>query len=725
MATPKKSEGPSISMFSVAQDLVQQGLGEAAGLNEFNAEQSLLIDPSEYISFNKPTDVIVSKHYPGYKIFDLSGNNADEALGQLLANSLDSDSSLEEFRALMSSPDIASSVIMKLFPRAAVPLRRGKYLISEETVGTTVADALDGRTADSNVVTAVAHVFTKVLSKMDLILVDNSKKIVATSDSFAITMDGMKRIIMLESLKELFSDQFISIHTSKLTQDTTPILLAEILSRLFRRTSQAIPEIRLHLEQLDIVKATIQRYYKAPNELSNTVKSSSALAILAGYSNFLEASAVPGSLPEKHITWANADLVAALNSILLLIQSSPSIEAVSMNKFAEHFGTVPCSSSEGIYRGVVVYMVMGQKSELDVVESYDRSIGVELGLVPTEYVPATSIAQSISTSLCSPETFEGMANLVADEISNASWALDDTPVLRTIGVSKVDLLFLAMSKAETTAVINTDSDLFTFKMVFAARVAEQWRTRLGAATPDIAYFGNPSSVVVYTSGSERSLPTTLPTRSQTVDLTAAVDLLYLGAPTFVQRNVERPFSFNLDMLTKEGGKTVTKVLKCRVSMFKLLIGQAASMSANVGSSYGIVNEPGVDKDTRVLLALAAAYASSNDVVASDRAKSWIVETLEPLVTHPAVTRLAILAVNEAIVRGEIDARRNAIQTKQVIIRAYFATLLGMLERFSKVDANVSDELMKHIPISALSVKAAISLATMPMLVNASDLVESK
>jgi hypothetical protein len=675
----------------------------------------MLLDKAEFVTFHKPLEILISRHYPGYRMFDLVGAGADEALGQLLSRSLDTDDALEDFRHVLSSPEIANNVTTTLFPRVSTPLRRGKYSISEHQLGDVVADVLSSKTSDPNVITAVAYVFTKVFSHMELVLPDPNKKIVATASSLALSMDDMKRIVMLESLRMIFSDESIKAFTSSLNQDATPVIIAEVIGRLLRYTSQQIPQVRLKLEQLSIVQSVIQMYYRDPTQLSNTVKASSALGALSTYSNFL-ADAV-GQKALNPPAEDNSDIAAACTSILTTLQSAASIEVMSLSKFVDYFGVVPCSAPDGIYRGVVMYLAMAQTSKLDVVDSYPTAIGAELALIPTEYVPATTIASNISSTVLRAEAFEGLANLVADEISNASYSLDDTPVLRTIGVSQSDLVYLAMAKAEATAVVKGSDSATGFGLVYAGTVQEQWRTRLGAATPTVAYFNSPSSILVYSSGGSAFVPSSLPARSQSVDLTTSMDLLYLGDRDFLVDSIERPFSFDITLDNpKEGEEDL--VLKCRVSMLELLVGKGTTTFSRGGASYAAVREPGVDRDLAIALSLATAYAGSNIDLVSDKAKSWIVEVMTPLVTHPAVVRLAVKALNEAILREGLDGRRYAPQYKQALVRAYFATLLGMLNRFGKIDSTLVEELMTHLPVSSLTVRAALSLASMPTALNA-------
>jgi hypothetical protein len=716
---PEKSVGPSINMFKIASAFAERQLAEESGMQELQATQSMLLSEGEFISFHKPMEILTSKHYPGYRMFDLSGANAAEALGLLLSLSLDSESSLEAFRHLLATPSIAHNVIMKLFPRPGVPLKRGAYATSENQIADTVTSELANLTSDSNVISAVTHVFVRVLSAMKLVLPDPDKKFVVAAGSLALTLSDMKRIIMLESLRDVFSDAMINSEAARLDQNATPNLIAEVIAGLLRRTSRSIPEIRLRLEQLDIVQALVHQYYKRPASLSNTIRASSSLATLAGYANFLA-----DSVSKKMITEdprSNSDMSAACSAILTLIQSAPSVESIALSKFASYFGSVPCSSTEGIFRGLVTYLPLSQTSKLDIVDAYAKKNSSELALVPSEYVPSTSIAKELSAKALAPDAFAGLANLVADEISNASWALDDTPILRTIGVSMNDLIYLAMDAAEVTAVMSTGENE-PFKLIFASKVEEHWRTRLGAATPDIAYFDNPASVLVYAHGSTSTEPTALPARAQSIDVTSAYDTTYVGdTASFLIGGLELPYSFSLDLANPDPSLPDIE-LKCRVSLLELLVGAGTEVDRG-GATYSIVKEPGVDRDLAISLSLAAAYAGSKNAMISDKAKSWIVEVLTPLATHPAITRMAIRAVNESVIKKGIDARRFAPQYKKVLVRAYFGTLFGLLNRFGKIDSDLVKDLMLVLPTESLTVRAALAMASMPTKINASNLYE--
>jgi hypothetical protein len=156
----------------------------------------------------------------------------------------------------------------------------------------------------------------------------------------------------------------------------------------------------------------------------------------------------------------------------------------------------------------------------------------------------------------------------------------------------------------------------------------------------------------------------------------------------------------------------------------MLVGSEGT-SDRGGAFYAIVREPGVDRDVTIALALAGAYASAGQAAIADKAKSWIVEVLTPLATHPAVTRLAVRALNEAVVRDKIDARRLAPQYKHAVITAYFSTLMAMLYRFGKINEDIGSMVIDNLPVTSLTVKAALSVATMPTALDASAMMDEK
>jgi hypothetical protein len=577
---------------------------------------------------------------------------------------------------------------------------------------------LSSRVVDQNVISAVAYVITSVLAHMDMVMFGPERRIVRTANTYALTMEDIKRTILTESLRDIFSGARIAEATKPLDADTTPNLIGESIARMLRHASHTIPEIRLRLEQLDMVQALVQTYYREPQKLTNTMRASTTLASLANYANFL-ADAVVRKKPAQ-LSTSNSDMREACSAILTVLQSAPSIDVIPLAKYADYFGVVPCAAADGIYRGLVVYTSLGQTSRLDVVNYYKKGPASELALLPTEYVPITTVASEINNSLLSVEAVQGLANLIADEIASARFAIDDLPALRTIGMTEEDLVYLAMAKSEIVAVTKSTLNSTSFRLVYAAKVAEYWRTRLNAATPSISYFDDPQSLLVYQAGAQSKLPTTMAVRSQSLDLSAAYDTTYhCSVEPFLAKDIARPYTLTV-MLKNPNDEGQQTELRLKISPLDLLVGQEPDVNRG-GAIYAMIKEPGVDRDIALIMAIASAYAASGPQIVADKAKSWIVETLTPLATHPAITRVATKALHHAVIAAKLDARKLAPQWKEAVLRAYFGTLLTLLYRFGKIDETVLEEINQNLPVNALSVKAALSLANMPMALDASVL----
>jgi hypothetical protein len=274
-----------------------------------------------------------------------------------------------------------------------------------------------------------------------------------------------------------------------------------------------------------------------------------------------------------------------------------------------------------------------------------------------------------------------------------------------------------MAQSQMTGVVKVDDDTMPFRLIYAVRVGEHWRSWIDAASPDIAYFADPQSALIYVSGATAQLPTALPARHQTLDLSSSYDTQYSGdVKSFLNDDIQRPFFFDISM-ENPGNDDI--VLKLKINPLELLTGKSKVVDRG-GAYYGIVREPGVDRDIAILLSIASGYARAESDVLSDKAKSWIVEVMTPLAAHPAITRLAVRAFNQAIVDNRLDARRFSTQYKQAMVRAYYGTLLGILMRMGKIDDQIRDRILKDLPVNSLSVKAALSLASMPMAIDASD-----
>lgn len=164
-------------------------------------------DALEFVSFTRPTDVMVSRWYPGYRVTDLTGKQAEEGIGLMLANTLTTIEALENFRRLLATPDLASEIITTLLPRANVAVRGRQYLMSEELVGKTTSEIMDRRGwTVPELQAAYSHAITRVLSSLELVQPGVDKRVVNVAPTYAVSAEDISRIILIESMRDVFSE---------------------------------------------------------------------------------------------------------------------------------------------------------------------------------------------------------------------------------------------------------------------------------------------------------------------------------------------------------------------------------------------------------------------------------------------------------------------------------------------------------------------------------------
>lgn len=678
-----------------------------------------MLSPGDAASFNKPTEILVSRWYPGYRVADLTGPGADEAVGVLLATSLSNDESLDSFRTLLATPDVAIRITLGLLPRAGVPVKRGKgYLVSEARIGKVVAEELSRYDSGPAVTAAITHVFVRIFNHMKIVQPGLDERTINVSEGFAIRARELRRYIMIEGMRDMFTDQRIATATRELNEDATPDLIGETIGRMLRETARLIPEVKLRLEQLNIAMQLVNAFHLAPSSLTKKMQASTALQSLAGYANFLENSA--GGMALELPLYANDDMIDAVNNILQVISSAPSMEPMPLSKFVSLFGFTPAVSSEGLYRGAVAYMPLGQTSKMDVADHLPRPDGCEMALVPAEYVHISQIAGELTRTLASAEAMTGVANIVADELVQSVADLGDPPMLYTIGVSDTDLIYLAIGMSEVTLMVREGSG--PGRLVFGVRVNDKWLMRVQAATPAIAYFDDPAAAVAYKVPESPVPPSPLPARPQTVGLSPSVDQVFRGdCSRWTVEDIERPFNFSLPLRNPSEVDGVTELRLTTVPLFGL-VNTDGSVPDRLDAHYVAIREPGVDRDLELVLSIAHLYSSGSNVDLADTAKSWIIENSYTLVTHPAIQREATRALNQAIREAKLDGRKLATQFKSVTIKAYFGTLTGTLARFGKIPTGLASNLMNDVPVDGLTVRSRIALASIPTTLNATQLL---
>lgn len=677
----------------------------------------------DFVSFPVPTDVLVSRWFPGYRATELGGISADEALALTLGHAMRTTDDLTALQQVLASPSIAIDVMNTLLPRTAVSVKARKYLISERLVVQTVKEAL-GRAGfgDSGAIAlAYGHAILRVLNAHDLIIPDTEKRVLGQADSYTVTDDQLRRVVVTESLRGIFNEARMQAVTRALPVEATPQMYGEKLSEMFRQFSHAIPEIRYRLEQFDTVVQVVLAYHLRPLEVPDALKAHASLISLASISNFIVfASEQP--LGNVHMpTDALDEIRRACDGVLTVIQSAPSIESLSLARYAEHFGEVPINSPEGLRKGLVLYASPGQASKLEVADVIPRADGYLMSLVDPAYVKASAIAGPLTGGLLSTSAITSLANIVADEASmlpRESTGVE--PELYSIGVAASDYVYLALGLARTVAYagsVGPQQENVPLQLIYGVTVADQWRMDVLAATPSTAFFADPKAVIVYTSKMMAREPKPLPARAQSIGLAMGRDVLYIDKDqmdTLLNRTVAQPFSFKLPVQPYGGAPTQ---LEIKINVLEMLVGLEGAISRGE-AFYASVAEPGVDGELDSLFRLALAYADAPaSDVNGDKARSWLITQLAPIMMHPVVRVMTERAVNRAILAAKLDGRSLAPQMREVYTRAFFGVALALLNRFGKIDGRTASELTIALPTSTLTLTATLALSQIPPMIN--------
>jgi hypothetical protein len=592
-------------------------------------------------------------------------------------------------------------------------------------IAETTRDILRARTGmDAEaVILAYGHAITRVLAAKGMVAVSAERRTVNVAKSFVVSADDMRRIIMIESMRGIFSETRIQAAVKFLDQEATPQIIGDRIGEMFRQFSMSIPEVALKLEQYDTAVTMVKLFNLDPQNVPNNLKAHPSLIALSSIANFMIFGDVVDVSMLAYPSLAVQEIKDACNEVLTIVKSAPSIESMSLAKFQDHFGEVPASSPDGIRRGLVLYSVLSQSSKMDIVDVVPMADGANVALVDPSYVKAAGLASALTGTLLTASSMTGLANIVADEMALEDVQMRDDctfdPQLLTIQVSELDVMFLALARARSVAYVRLGGEgSANIRLIYGCNVEEQWRMSVMAATPSMAFFLDPASVIVYTSKMMASEPTAFPSRNQTIGAELMRDTHYVGrVKDFLHSEVEKPFTLSIPV-TPYGGEPI--VLDLNITVLGSLVGYDANPINRGTAYYAAVREPGVDQEVDLMLNLALAYAElpSTDIQ-GDKAKSWLIVHLAPLMMHPSVRLIAERAVTTAIIKARLDGRRLAPQMKEVYNRAFFGTTLAILNRFGKVDGAVVAALTKAIPTSTLSLQAALTLAQIPAAINGS------
>lgn len=682
----------------------------AGTVKAYTAEDSAVPTDVQFIAVVKPTDVVVSRWYPGYREVTLSGKDADEALAIQLASTLTTAGALANFRTLLVTADLPMEIIAKLFPRAGVPIKRGAaYLVTDKTVRKTVASSLATRGFNQpDVVSAYSFIVTRVLAGLDLVQLSMTEKAILTMPAYAVNIDRLGSILLIDTLRGLFSEAHINTTMRVLSKDATPDIIGEAISRLFMSLSSTIHEIGYKLQQVEMVSSLVHFACVAPDALPPAMRGNADLARLAAMANFLvyaSSKVVPVS-PTGEI----GEMREACKAVLTALQSAPSLEIIQLTKYASHFGVIPGAGTEGLNRGAVMYLALNQVSKMAIVDTQKAPDGLLAQAIPGSYAPITGLSSEINRTMLQPTAMYGVANIVADELGASEFQLGDAPLLLTLGVSVEDLQYVALAKAQSVAIVGGDSE--GPELVFMATVAEQWRQRVLAATNGTAFFTSPASIIAYEVAAQSIEPTPLPSRPQSLNVGDSTETVYRGdvAQHFTP-DVEQSFELRLPLRGMPGKPDTMLTLEINtLGPILSALTPDGKLVDRGDAHYQAILEPGVDRDLRLLLAVVSAYAADGGDILSDRAKSWLVETMGDVMKHPAVRGIAERALAQAIFNAKIDGRKLQAQYRELVIKAMFGSALAVLARFGKIDMDLAVKLVKVMPVSSLTVRAQLGLA---------------
>lgn len=667
----------------------------------------------EVREFHKPTDILLSRWYPGYRVTSLVGKDAEETVAVLLAKAFQAPGALAEFRGMLSSPVIPRTVVATLFPRASDPIKTRKMLLSEDAVRQAVASAVPS--SDPLLILAYTHVFLACLAhpSLDVVMMGEEKRVLAVASSLVVTADDLRRALLIDALRGVFSDARVSAAMRAVTEACTPAVLTDVLIRMFRDLSRIIPEIVHRLEQLDVAMALVRDYLRAPERLVSSVRVLPALAALASYANFVVAAvdqnqfkAVEGP---NSLAGSVAEQKAACEAVLAIVQSAPSMESVSLDSFAEYYGVAPISSTDGIKRGAVLYGYGGQTSKMDVYDRVETQPGLtRMSALPSEYARPVVLATAVTNALSTVGAHTSIAHLIADELATSEWAGPSVnPWLVTYNVEALPLVFLAMARASVVALTGPEAG-GAVRLVFACPTTDQWGLRPLGATPQDSFFATPEALILYSMTGQATEPRPLPSRAQSIPAEVARDVTYVGEiDEFLSTEVTQAFKLKVPVSTGPSGVTS---LELQIDVLSPLLTRGLKPE-DVG--YVTVREPGVDEEFQRMFEVALAYAGGAQELLADRAKSWLVEQLAPIVVHPETQRLAQRALNAAIYEQKLDVRAFRPAYRDMYLRACFGAALAVLSRFNKLDKRHVRRLIELVPISGLTIKAQLAMASMP------------
>lgn len=688
-----------------------------------------LLNGYETIDFPTPLEILVHRWYPGYRKTDLVGAAAEEAIAMILGETMDTTEKLEAFRRALATPDLAITAISSLYPRPFAEIASRRQTMTERSISKVVSEVCSAKSVAGDVTMVYNYAITRILSLMGIVAPSEEKRIIKTASALAISKPDLRRIMLVSALQGVFSEARIKEMLSGFTEKVSPDVLGDAIARFFRTCSSSIPEVALRLVNIDAVEALVATYLLDPNSVPVSLRAHPSLISLASVANFVVHAA---NLPLNQLqfpTMAVTELKIACDEVLTLVNSAPQIEKMDLKTYASFFGEVPASSPDGVRHGLVIYGMKGQATKMEVADVYPVSEqSCNASQVEGVYVKTTGMSSVINSTLITPESMHGLANLMADELALlASTASHDPEAPLGFGKPEVwianmpinDLPYVAMSRASAVSLVRDISDDAAptqATILYHCKIDSQWKMKLAASTPEMTYFSNPASAVLFTSKMESKECLRLPQRGQSIEMEYARDINFIGDISYLNnKDIEQPFVLKIPLRSFDGSSM--SMMSLKVALMHSLVGYDGKAYNRGDAYYAAVSEPGVDEEINIMLTIASKYSVLSSEMQADKARSWLIEHLVPVMKHPACASLAEKAVTRALIENKIDGRRLAPQLKDLYARAFFGTALVVLERFGKLDSTTLTEIVNAVPTSSLTLQANLAMASLPYQIN--------
>lgn len=667
------------------------------------------ISPGSLRSLVRPTKFIRSRYAPGYEVVDLDGLTSDKAVARLLAQTLDTVDALADFALLLRAGDGITEIISKLYPRADTAIGSRKTKTSEDHISDVVHSALSS-SIPVNVKAAFAHVFVQFCAALGKVERSAPKSTSRLVEETVSTMDQLRADQLESAMRGVFDVGTLKVWAAKVDPEATPALLAEKFAEMFRHIAALIPAIARSLRQWDIALSAASLKLLLPSSLPDAVVDMPELDILLDYANITLELLKNEQPPLLEEAWV---IDQAVRSAVQLIASSEGIEVLELDKYANEFYMTPAAPSKGGIRAMIIGRRLSQASTNTVVTVTKSKIGTELTEIDPNDSKGALIAPEIQRSVTGESSFQGVLDIMADAVSKAIVA-DDTinPELWTVRVTEADIQLLAMWKARNLMIVK-DSDSGVFRIIYDSPVHSEWRSKVLSSIGDAVTFASPEAAVLYAFDMQARVGAALPKREQ------GLGLKPLHAKTFItpidkeilSRKLAKPFTIDLAITGIKAPLTLNIPMLTPIHM--------AIAEKSPDLAYAYIREPGVDSEARALFGIVAFFMKHSDATVSDEANNWLMSQMVSFLGIATYIKVAAHALSKAAIAARADLRALPSQRKELQAKALLATLLGILERYEKIDSNDVGTMVEHVKISTLSATSieAIRKMTSSMLLN--------